>query len=112
LIIVEKNIAATDFQRLNRPCIRDHSGGFTLLEMSIVLLIMGLLLGSVMQPMGAGINDRKRQHTLGQLVEIREALIGYASVHHRLPKVNAMYHTAMYPQQCLVFPAIMMTAVF
>jgi len=109
LIIVEKNIAATDFQRLNRPCIRDHSGGFTLLEMSIVLLIMGLLLGSVMQPMGAGINDRKRQQTLGQLVEIREALIGYASVHQ---KVNAMYHTAMYPQQCLVFPATMMTAVF
>ena len=85
MIIVEKNIAATAFQRLNRPCIRDHSGGFTLLEMSIVLLIMGLLLGSVMQPMGAGINDRKRQQTLGQLVEIREALIGYASVHHRLP---------------------------
>jgi len=61
------------------------SRGFTLLEMSIVLLIMGLLLGSVMQPMGAGMLERQRKETLDQLIEIREALIGYASVHHRLP---------------------------
>lgn len=59
--------------------------GFTLLEMSIVLLIMGLLLGSVMQPMGSRLGERQREETQRQLVDIREALIGYASVHHRLP---------------------------
>ena len=59
--------------------------GFTLLEMSIVLLIMGLLLGSVMRPLGSASIERKRAETLRQLVEIREALIGYASTHRRLP---------------------------
>ncbi len=62
-----------------------QSQGFTLLEMSIVLLIMGLLLGSVMRPMGSRIIERQRSETLSQLSTIREALIGYASVHHRLP---------------------------
>lgn len=70
---------------VSRHSERFRNSGFTLLEMSIVLLIMGLLLGSVMQPMGAGIVDRQRKETLSQLIDIREALIGYASVHHRLP---------------------------
>ena len=59
--------------------------GFTLLEISIVLLIMGVLLGSVLKPIGAGIVDRQRKETLQQLIDIRDALLGYASVHHRLP---------------------------
>ena len=63
----------------------ENCRGFTLLEMSIVLLIMGVLLGSVLQPIGAGILDRQRKETLKQLIDIREALLGYASVHHRLP---------------------------
>lgn len=72
--------------------------GFTLLEMSIVLMIMGLLLGSVMKPLGAGIIDRQRKETHRQLVDIREAIIGYASVHHRLPcPVSAAGSTAQHP---------------
>lgn len=59
--------------------------GFTLLEMSIVLLVMGLLLGSVMRPMGGAIKERQRSETQMLLSEIREALIGFASVHRRLP---------------------------
>jgi len=59
--------------------------GFTLLEMSIVLLIMGLLLGSVMRPMGNAIKERQRTETQALLSEIREALIGYASINRRLP---------------------------
>ena len=59
--------------------------GFTLLEMSIVLLIMGLLLGSVMRPMGGAIKERQRSETQMLLVEIREAIIGFASIHRRLP---------------------------
>jgi len=59
--------------------------GFTLLEMAIVLLIMGLLLGSVMRPMGGAIKERQRSETQMLLVEIREAIIGFASVHRRLP---------------------------
>ena len=85
MTIVQKRCAAGNSQLFIRLRIGRNSSGFTLLEMSIVLLIMGLLLGSVMQPMGAGVIDRKRRQTLEQLIDIREALIGYASVHHRLP---------------------------
>ncbi len=38
-----------------------------------------------MKPLGAGIVERQRNETFDQLVDIREAIIGYASVHHRLP---------------------------
>lgn len=85
MIVNKKYEVDVNSQRSNNLCVGCNSSGFTLLEMSIVLLIMGLLLGSVMQPMGAGVIERKRRQTLEQLVEIREALIGYASVHHRLP---------------------------
>lgn len=65
--------------------LQNLSRGFTLLEMSIVLLIMGLLLGSVMKPMGSRLVDRQRSDTTNQLGNIREALIGYAAVNHKLP---------------------------
>ena len=85
MIIAKAYPVAIRSQRLNGFRAGCNASGFTLLEMSIVLLIMGLLLGSVMQPMGADLAERKHRQTLSQLVEIREALIGYASVHHRLP---------------------------
>ena len=63
----------------------DRSSGFTLLEVAIVLMIVGLLLGSVIQPLGSRIIERQRKQTVDQLVSIREAIIGFASVNHRLP---------------------------
>jgi len=63
----------------------DRQSGFSLLEMSIVLLIMGLLLGSLLQPFGATLTEKKRRQTEEQIYLIREALVGYASANHRLP---------------------------
>lgn len=59
--------------------------GFSLLEVSIVLLIMGLLLSSVLQPFGAQMAERQRSQTKTEMVEIRDALIGYAAANHRFP---------------------------
>jgi len=59
--------------------------GFSLLEMSVVLLIMGLLLGSLLQPFGATLAEKKRRQTEAQLYLIREAIVGYAAANHRLP---------------------------
>lgn len=59
--------------------------GFSLLEMSIVLLIMGLLLGSLLQPFGTTMVEKKRRQTEQQLYLIREAVVGYAAANHRLP---------------------------
>jgi len=66
--------------RLTKP-----ARGFTLLEVSIVLLIMGLLMGTVMRPMGADMEKRQRSETQKLLFEIRESLIGNAAMHHKLP---------------------------
>ena len=78
--------------------------GFTLLEMSIVLLVMGLLLGSVMRPMGGAIKERQRAETQMFLSEIREALIGFASVQRRLPCPVTSSTAGLMPvnTQCLV----------
>lgn len=59
--------------------------GFSLIEMSVVLLVMGLLVGVILKPLGASYDQSKRQKTRIQLEEIREALLGFAVVNGRLP---------------------------
>lgn len=59
--------------------------GFSLLEVSMVLLIMGFLLGSVVQPFGAQLLDRQRAQTRTQLYEIRDAVLGFIVANHRFP---------------------------
>lgn len=68
-----------------RSNFRQRVGGFSLLEVSIVLLIMGLLLSSVLKPFGAQMIERQRSATSKQMSEIRDALIGFAAANHRLP---------------------------
>ncbi len=60
--------------------------GFTLVEMTLVLVIIGLLVSSLIPPLSAQIDQRNRNETQEQLAEIREALIGFAIVHGRLPR--------------------------
>src|ERR1035437_9255557 len=60
--------------------------GFTLVELSIVLIIVGLLLSSLMSPMSAQIDQRNYNETQQQINEIREALIGFAVTNGRLPR--------------------------
>ena len=64
---------------------RARNTGFSLLEVAIVLLILAALLGSVMRPFGANLVQRQRQQTMQQLLDIREAIIGFAAARHRLP---------------------------
>ena len=52
--------------------------GFTLVEMAIVLVIVGLLLGGLLMPLGAQVEQRKISETQKALDDIKEALIGYA----------------------------------
>ena len=77
------SVAANHSNELHRSLNRQD--GFSLLEMSIVLLIMGLLLGSLLRPFGTTLVEKKRRQTETQLYLIREALVGYASANHRLP---------------------------
>ncbi|MHB9116934.1 MAG: type II secretion system protein [Burkholderiales bacterium] len=59
--------------------------GFTLVEMAIVLVIVGLLLGGMLMPLSAQIDQRKIGDTQKTLDGIKEALIGFAVANGRLP---------------------------
>lgn len=61
------------------------SRGFTLVEMAMVLMIVGLLLGGLFVPLSAQMEQRKVTETQRSLEEIREALIGYAVINGQLP---------------------------
>lgn len=59
--------------------------GFTLLELAISLLIIGLLLAGILGPLSTSIEQKERQRTQDQLEDIRESLIGFAMREGRLP---------------------------
>jgi len=59
--------------------------GFTLIEIAMVLLIMALLLGSLLAPLTAQIDQQKITETRKSLAGIQEALIGHAIANGRLP---------------------------
>ena len=64
---------------------KDCQQGFTLVEMAIVLMIVGLLLGGMLVPLSAQMEQRNVTDTRKQLDEIQQALIGYAIINGRLP---------------------------
>ena len=59
--------------------------GFTLIELAIVLLILGALLAGILIPFTTQVELRRVGETQKTLLEIREALIGFAAANGRLP---------------------------
>lgn len=64
---------------------RNSTSGFTLVEMAIVLVIVGLLLGGLLMPLSAQMDQRRNSETQKALEEINQALIGFAIANGRLP---------------------------
>ena len=64
---------------------RRYTFGFTLIEIAIVLVIVGLLLGGLLMPLATQVEVQRRIETEKTLKEINEALIGFALVNGRLP---------------------------
>lgn len=64
---------------------RYNPSGFTLVEMAIVLVIIGLLLGGMMVPLSAQMDQRRNSETQKALDEINQALLGFAISNGRLP---------------------------
>lgn len=52
--------------------------GFTLVEMAIVLVIVGLLISGLLIPLGVQRDLRDYRETRTELAELREALVGFA----------------------------------
>lgn len=63
----------------------NSSRGFTLVEMTVVLVIVGLLLSGLLIPLSAQVTQRNRSETERHLDEAREALMGYALVNKYFP---------------------------
>ena len=59
--------------------------GFTLIELAIVLLILGALLAGILIPFTTQVELRRVGETQKTLLDIREALIGFAAANGRLP---------------------------
>lgn len=62
-----------------------HMRGFTLTEMAVVLVIIALMIGGLLIPLSAQNNVQARRDTARDLESIREALLGFAVSHGRLP---------------------------
>lgn len=65
--------------RINGQC------GFTLVEMAIAMIIIGLLLGTGMMTLSAQQEQRNRSETNQSLKGVNEALMGFAIANGRLP---------------------------
>lgn len=59
--------------------------GFSLIEIALVLVIVGLALGGIMSAIGPQLENKKISDTQKTLEETKEALIGYAIINKRLP---------------------------
>ncbi len=64
---------------------RSKQGGFTLIEMAIVLLVIGLLLGGLLTPLSNKIESERYKESSRELDKIVDALMGYAVANRRLP---------------------------
>ncbi len=59
--------------------------GFTLIEIAVVLVLVGLLLGSFIGSITQRIETTQRENAKKQLEDIKTALLGFASAKGRLP---------------------------
>jgi prepilin-type N-terminal cleavage/methylation domain-containing protein len=64
---------------------RHGSGAFTLLEVMLVMLILTILVSGLAVPLATQVAMRRHEETRRILEEAREALLGFAATHGRLP---------------------------
>jgi prepilin-type N-terminal cleavage/methylation domain-containing protein len=59
--------------------------GFTLLEVLVALAVLAILASGLAMPLAAQVQIRRQEETRRQLEEAKEALLGFAAAHARLP---------------------------
>ena len=68
-----------------RPCPSEFPRGFTLTELTVVLVIVTLLIGGLVVPLSAQRDVQRLNETRMQLAQIEAALLGYAAIYGHLP---------------------------
>jgi prepilin-type N-terminal cleavage/methylation domain-containing protein len=71
--------------RAHKTTLKKRGGGFTLIETTIVLMIVGILLGGILVPLSAQMDQQNVTNTKKALSEIKDALIGFALANGQLP---------------------------
>jgi len=66
-----------------------RAAGFTLLELAMVLMVLGLVLAGGIGPLETQLEQRDRAATQVSLERVRDALLGYAGTYGRLPCPDA-----------------------
>jgi len=64
---------------------KKYISGFSLVEMAVVLIIIGLVIGALVTPLTAQVDQSHLSEANKDLSEIKEALLGYAVVNGFLP---------------------------
>jgi type II secretory pathway pseudopilin PulG len=64
---------------------RRHAGGFSLIEVAIAVFVIVILLGSLVVPLTAQVEQRQLSDTEKTLAEARDALAGFAMLNGYLP---------------------------
>src|SRR5205809_6647757 len=62
-----------------------EAAGYTLVELMVVMLIMAVLAAGITIPLSAQLQMRRAEETRRILDEARDALLGFAVAHGRLP---------------------------
>jgi len=82
---------------------RSAHGGFSLVEIALVLVIVGILLGAALVPLASRDAERRERVAQAQLSAIRDALIAYLITHDRLPCPLVPARQAIDEQKCAGF---------
>ncbi len=64
---------------------RKHLQGFTLIEMAMVLVIVGLMMGGIMGALGPQLDHKKVRDTQERIKQASEAIMAFAIANRRLP---------------------------
>jgi prepilin-type N-terminal cleavage/methylation domain-containing protein len=64
---------------------RKHLQGFTLIEVAMVLVIVGLMMGGIMGALGPQLDNKKVRDTQERIKQASEAIMAFAIANRRLP---------------------------
>jgi prepilin-type N-terminal cleavage/methylation domain-containing protein len=67
------------------PILERRASAFTLIELLVVLVVLGVLASGLALPLATQVQMRRQEETKRQLDEAKEALLGFAAAHARLP---------------------------